>query len=185
MKFSGVKKGMVLVVDGDLVTVHDLVHGTPGNLRAFYQVKLKSLAKGTVVQRRFSAADDVEMAYLDTRPMEYLYRQGDRLCFMDTETYDQVMLPVEDAGDAVNYLTLNMEVKVKLHEGRVVAVDLPSSVVLTVKETGPSTKGDTVSNVFKPATLDTGIVVKVPLYISQGEKVRVDTRTGEFLERAG
>ena len=184
MKFSQVKRGMVLDMDGNLMQVVDMVHQKPGKGPAYYQTKLKSLEKGTVIQKRFQGTDEVEMAFLETRKMEFLYRDGEMLCFMDSGDYDQQMISAQDVGDAINYLAHNMEVKVVSHEGRVLSVELPTAVVLEVTETEPGVKGDTVSNVFKPAKLETGLEIKVPLFITEGEKVRVDTRTGEFLERA-
>jgi len=184
MKFSQVKRGQVIIIDGQLQQIVDMVHQKPGKGPAYYQTKMKSLEKGTVLIKRFQGTDEVEFAYLDTRKMEYLYRDGNMLCFMDSETYDQQMVEVGDVGDAVNYLGHNMAVKVVSHEGRVLSVELPSAVVLEVTETEPGVKGDTVSNVFKPAKLETGLEIKVPLFVQQGGKVKVDTRTGEFLERA-
>ena len=184
MKFSQVKRGMVLKMNEDLQQVVDMVHQKPGKGPAYFQTKLKSLAKGTVNTKRFQGSDEVEMAYLDTGKCEFLYRDGAMLVFMDTSDYEQTMVPAAEFEDVVPYLAHNLEVKLVSHEGRVISIELPSAVVLEVTETEPGVKGDTVSNVFKPAVLETGLEVKVPLFVTQGEKVKVDTRTGEFLERA-
>lgn len=178
-----VKRGQVLDFDGNLVKVVGLFHGTPGNKRAFIQMDLKDLKTGNVVKRKFSVTDSVEIAYLDTRMMEYLYRDGDRWVFMDLSTYEQHALPAEVVEDGMPYVKENTEVKMVYHEGTLISLDLPASVVLKVEFTEPGAKGDTVSNVFKPAKLETGLEIKVPLYIEIGEFVKVDTRSGEFLER--
>ncbi len=178
-----VKRGMVIIMDGDLWNVVESTHVTPGNWRGMVQVTMKNLRTGTKKQHRFRSTDTVETAFLDRKTMQYLYKDPAGYCFMDTSTYDQVILTDDEVGDAVKYLKENDEVQVTFHETSAIGLDLPSSVSLTITETSPGTKGDTVSNVFKPATLETGIVVKVPLFIEIGERIRVDTRTGEFQGR--
>ncbi len=184
MKANEVKRGQVMKLDGDAWNVVGIEHITPGNKRAIYQMKLKNLNKGNVIERRFAPWDAVEVAYLESREMQYLYRDGAGLCFMDNETYEQLVLPEALVGEDEQYLKLNSNVKVQFLDGEPMGLGLPASVVLEVTETEPGVKGDTVSNVFKPSRLETGLVVNVPLHIKQGEKVRVNTRTGEFLERA-
>ncbi len=178
-----VKRGMVLDMNGTLHKVVGMFHGTPGNKRAFIQMDLKDLKSGNVVKRKFSVTDDVEIAFLDTRPMEYLYRDGEQFVFMDLETFEQFPLGEEVVENNMQFIRENAQVKVVYYEGKPISLDLPAAVVLTVSQTEPGAKGDTVSNVFKPATLETGMEIKVPLYIEEGESVKVDTRSGAFLER--
>lgn len=178
-----VKRGMVLVMDGDLWNVIESNHVTPGNWRGMVQVVMKNLRTGAKKQHRFRSTDTVETAFLDKKQMQYLYKDPAGFCFMDTTTYEQVILTDDEIGDAVKYLKENDEAQVTFHEGVAIGVELPPVVVLTVTETDPGSKGDTVSNVFKPATVETGEVVKVPLFIERGERIKVDTRTGEFQGR--
>jgi elongation factor P len=180
---TDIRKGQILVVENDLWVVLDYTHLTPGNKRGYVQVTMKNLQSGRKDNRRFRSTDKIDKAFIETKPLQYLYRDNAGLHFMDTETYDQMPLDLELAGDAVNYLKEGAIVKVSFHEDNAVGIDLPASVVLEVTDTLPGAKGDTVSNVFKSATLETGIEVKVPNYVTTGEQVKVDTRTGEFLER--
>lgn len=178
------RKGLMIRIDGELYTVSSFHHVTPGNWRGIVQVKLKSLKQGNVTQRRFRPSDKVEDIYLDHRDMEYLYQEGDNYCFMDTENYEQVFLSKDVLEDAMSYVTPNAKVTVSFYENNAIGVELPSSVTLKIIETDPGIKGDTVTNVFKPAKLETGFVTKVPLFINTGEIVKIDTRTGEFMGRA-
>ncbi|MHC5036320.1 MAG: elongation factor P [Planctomycetota bacterium] len=178
-----VKRGQVLNLDGNLHKVTNMFHGTPGNKRAFIQMDLKDLKSGNNIKRKFSVTDPVEIAFLDTRPMEYLYRDGENHVFMDLETYEQFPFSPEVVEENMRYIRENTTVKVVYYEGNPISLDLPAAVVLKVEFTEPGAKGDTVSNVFKPAQLETGLEIKVPLYIEIGESVKVDTRSGEFLER--
>lgn len=182
-KPSNLKKGQVARHNGELWRIVNITHITPGNKRAIFQIQMKHLTRGQTVTNRFSAADEVEVLHFEPRPMQYLYKEGENHCFMDMETYDQIMVPHEMIEDAAPYMALNSEVKVNFVDGRPVSVDLPAAVVLEVKQTDPGIKGDTVSNVFKPATVETELEIKVPLHINMGDLVKVDTRTGEFLER--
>jgi elongation factor P len=170
--------------ENDLWVVTKMFHGTPGNKRAFYSVTMKSLTKGNTVTVKMSADQDVDVAYLDTRPMTYLYRDGDLFCFMDGETFEQIMLDKEFLEDTMLYIRENDEVKVRFFDGRPLSLELPATVDLQVTQTDPGVKGNTVNNHVKPAELETGLTVKVPLYIEEGEMVRVDTRSGEFQSRA-
>jgi elongation factor P len=181
---NDIKKGMMIKLDGELYMVVDFHHLTPGNKPAMIQAKLKSMRVGNVIQNRFRSTERVEDVYLDHRDMEYLYNDGDMYCLMDSETMEQLFIPKEVLGDTVNYMPHNCQVRVTFYEGRPVSAELPASVVLEVKETDPGVKGDTVTNVFKPATLETGVVIKVPLFINPGDRIKVDTRSGEFLSRA-
>jgi len=178
-----IKRGNVLIMDGDLWNVIESTHVTPGNWRGMVQVTMKNLRTGSKKQHRFRSTDTVETAFLDKKQMQYLYKDPAGYCFMDTTTYEQVILTDDEIGDAVRFLKENDELQVTFHESVAIGVELPPVVVLTITECDPGTKGDTVSNVFKPATVETGVVVKVPLFIEQGERIRVDTRTGEFQGR--
>lgn len=176
--------GMVIEFQGDLWRVMSVTHITPGNWRGMVQTKLRNVTKGNQTEHRFRSEDKVERAQLDQREMQYLYSDGSNYHFMDTETYEQIALTQEDLGDALNYMLPNTMVKVELHEGKPLGVELPKVVELTVVETEPGLKGATASNSPKPAKLETGITVSVPPFISEGDVVRVDTTTGEYIERA-
>ena len=178
-----IKRGTVIKMDGELYLVVDYQHVTPGNWRGMVQAKLKSLKQGSVVQKRFRSTDKIEDVFLDHREMEYLYKDGDNYCFIDTENYEQILLPKKTVEDAMPYMILNSKAKIAFYEGKAISVELPTSVVLKIVETDPGMKGDTVVNVYKPAKMETGLMVKVPLFINSGEMIKVDTRTGEFLGR--
>ncbi|MFQ5963695.1 MAG: elongation factor P [Candidatus Scalinduaceae bacterium] len=179
-----IRKGLIIKFDGELFSVSDFQHVTPGKGRAHMQVSMKSLKQGNVTQKRFRSTDKVEDVFLEHKDMEYLYKDGDSYCFMDTENYEQVLLTKEVLGDTMLYITPNSKVEVSFYEGNAIGVELPASVTLKIIETDPGTKGDTVTNVFKPAKLETGFTIKVPLFINPGELVKVDTRTGQFMGRA-
>jgi elongation factor P len=170
--------------NNDLYSILKMEHRTPGNLRAFVQVKMRNLRTGAMFDNRFSSTEQVERAILDEQEMEFLYQEGDDYTFMNTETYDQVALNSELLGDAVNYLIPNIKVHVEFYEGKPMSVELPATVDLTVVETEPGLKGATVSNVGKPAKMETGLVVQVPAFINEGEKIRVNTSEGTYQERA-
>ena len=183
MKVNQFRRGMVCRMDGDLWQIQQMELNTPGNWRSMYQIKFKNIVKGGVVTRRLSPTDDLEDVFLDTREMEFLYREGQNYVFMDVENYEQVTLTPDQVGDSSLYLKLNEVVKVQFTDGQPITLEVPPTVILEVKETEPALKGATVTNVQKPAKLETGLVVKVPNFIEPGEKVKVDTRTGEFLGR--
>lgn len=183
-KVSTVRPGQIISHDGDLWAITKMYHGTPGNKGGFYQVTMKNVTRGNTITTRFRPEDDVEVAYLDTRRMEYLYKDGELYCFMDVENYEQVMLSVDIVGECMPYIKENQEIGVRFLDGKAINVELPTSVVLRVTKTDPGVKGNTVSNYFKPAELETGLNIKAPLYINQGEQVKIDTRTGDFIERA-
>ena len=178
------KKGMVIQHEGDLWKCLDTMHVTPGNWRGMVQATLRNMRTGAKHDMRFRSTDKIEPAFIEIADMQYLYKDRHFFVFMNTETFDQVSVEADLLGDGVNYLKENEVVKVQLHEGTPVGLELPASVVLTITQTDPGIRGDTVTNTRKEATLETGLVVKVPLFVEQGEKVRVDTRTGEFMERA-
>lgn len=177
------KAGVKAVIDGELYVVTDYFHGRTAQRRANVRVKMKNLKTGRVLERTFLSHDKVERAETDTRTMQFMYSDSD-FHFMDTKTFEQVSIPREQVGEAANYLTENMEVPVHFHQNQPIGIDLPTSVVLRVVHTEPGVKGDTVSNVRKPAELETGLTLNVPLFVNQGDRIKVDTRTGEYLERA-
>jgi elongation factor P len=185
IEYSQVRKGMVIVGDdGQLYAVVDRDLNTPGNWRAILQLKLKNLKTGNVTSRRVRPDDKVEQAYLDRRPMQYIYAEGDGYVFMDNETYDQMTLGKDLVGDMMYYLKEGDNAQVTFYEGKPLSLDLPATVELKVVETEPSVKGATAAAQYKPATLETGLKISVPPFINTGEVVAVDTRTGEYLSRA-
>ena len=178
-----IRKGMVLEFDGDLFTVLDFHHLTPGNKRGVIQLKLRSLSKGNTMQKKLSSNDKVELAVLEERSMEYLYDEGEKKVFMDQTNFEQYPLGADLLEEAEPFITVGQTIKVSFYEGRPMSIHLPPSIILTVTETAPGLKGDSVSNVFKPAILETGLETQVPLFIDNGTKVKVDTKTGKYLER--
>jgi len=178
------RPGMVIKFNKELFSIFSVSHRTPGNLRGFVQAKMRSLRSGAMIEHRFSSEDRVERAVLEEHEMEYLYDDGDYYYFMNTENFEQMHLTKETLGDAVQYLVPQSRVKVEFHEGKPISVELPPTVDLTVVETEPSLRGATVSNVTKPAKLETGLVVQVPPFINQGERIRVSTAEGTYQERA-
>jgi elongation factor P len=175
---------MVIKYNNDLYSVFNMVHRTPGNLRAFVQVRMRNLRTGSMIDNRFSSTEQVERVSLDEQEMEYLYDDGESYYFMNTETYEQIHLGKDLLGDATEYLIPNIKVQVEFYDGKPISVELPPTVDMTVVETEPGLKGATVSNVTKPAKLETGLVVQVPPFINQGEKIKVNTSEGTYLERA-
>jgi elongation factor P len=178
------RPGMVIKFNKDLFSVFKMEHRTPGNLRGFVQVKMRNFKTGTMIEHRFSSEDKVERASLDEQEMEFLYDDGEYFYFMNTTTFEQMHLMKDLLGDAVNYLLPQLHVNVEFYEGKPISVELPPSVDMTVMETEPGLKGATVSNVTKPAKLETGLVVQVPPFINEGEKIRVSTSEATYLERA-
>lgn len=175
---------MIVKFNNELHSVFSMVHRTPGNLRGFVQAKMRNLRNGSMIEHRFSSEDKIERISLDEQEMEYLYDDGEDFHFMNTETFEQMHLNKDILGDGVNYLVPNMKVAIEFYEGKPISVELPPSVELTVVETEPGLKGATVSNVTKPAKLETGLIVQVPPFINQGERIRVSTSEGSYLERA-
>jgi elongation factor P len=180
---NDLKNGMTLELDGTLFQIVEFQHVKPGKGGAFVRTKLRNLKTGGVVEKTFNAGVKVGLAIVERKDMQYLYRDADHFTFMDTDTYDQ--LPVEAAlvGDAANYMAEGSTAQVAVHQGVPISIELPASVALTVTETQPGVKGDTRTNAMKPATLETGYVVQVPLFVEEGERVKVDTRTGAYIER--
>jgi elongation factor P len=178
------RPGMVIKFNNELYSIFKMEHRTPGNLRGFVQVKMRSLRSGTMTEHRFSSEDRVDRAALEEIEMEYLYDDGEYYYFMNTENFEQMHLTRDILGDAVEYLVPQLKVNVEFYEGKAMSVELPSTVDLTVVETEPGMKGASVSNVTKAAKLETGLVVQVPPFINEGEKIRVNTAEGTYQERA-
>ncbi|MFD0887692.1 elongation factor P [Streptosporangium algeriense] len=182
---NDLKNGLVLKLDGgELWTVVEFQHVKPGKGGAFVRTKLKNIMSGKVVDRTFNAGVKVEVANVDKREMQFSYMDGDEFVFMDTETYDMLHVSRAAVGDTANYLLENMLATVAVNEGNVLYVELPAAVDLIIAETEPGLQGDRSTGGTKPAKLETGAEIKVPLFITTGEKVKVDTRTGEYLGRA-
>ncbi|HEY2687849.1 MAG TPA: elongation factor P [Streptosporangiaceae bacterium] len=181
---NDLKNGMTLNIDGQLWNVVDFQHVKPGKGGAFVRTKLKNVMSGKVVDRTFNAGVRVEQASVDRREMQYLYREGDDFVFMDTQDYDQPRVPAATVGEAANYLLEEQNVTVAFNEGVPLYVEMPAAVELTVSQTDPGLQGDRSTGGTKPATLETGAQVQVPLFITTGEKIKVDTRTGQYLSRA-
>jgi len=181
---NDLKNGMALRLPEGLVTVVEFQHVKPGKGGAFVRTKLKNFRSGAVVEKTFRADEKVRLAVIDKREMQYLYREGSDYVFMDTETYEQVHVAPNDLGESVSYLKEGDTAILPTYEGEIVGVELPAAVELAVAETEPGIQGDRVSGARKSATLETGLVVQVPLFVEPGERVKVDTRTGEYLARA-
>jgi elongation factor P len=181
---NNLKNGMTLLIDGKLQQVIDWNHHKPGKGAAVVRTKLRALESGKVVDRTFRAGEDVEQAIVSRRTLQFLYRDGTDLVLMDAESYEQQNAPVEVMGEAIDYLLEGDEIGVSTYEGRIIGVEIPASKVLTITETDPGHAGNTATSATKPATLETGKVVQVPLFIEQGEKIKVDTRSGDYISRA-
>jgi elongation factor P len=178
------RPGMVVKHNNDLHSVFSVEHRTPGNLRAFIQAKLRNLRTGAMFEHRFRSSDAIEKITVDEVQMEFLYSDGDDYYFMNTENYEQLHLNRDILGDAVDYLIANLQIKIEFFDGKAVGVELPQTVELLVVETEPGLKSATASSVTKPAKTETGLVVQVPPFINEGEKIRVDTSEGAYLSRA-
>ncbi len=178
------RPGMIIKHNNDLHSVFSVEHRTPGNLRAFIQAKLRNLRTGAMFEHRFRSPDPIEKVNVDEVDMQFLYADGDNYYFMDTSNYEQTHLSKEILGDAVDYLIANLEIKVEFFDGKAVGIELPQTVELTVVETEPGLKSATASSVTKAAKTETGLVVQVPPFINEGEKIKVDTAEGVYLSRA-
>ena len=181
---SDLRKGLRLKMDNEPYIIVEFNFVKPGKGQALYRCKLKNMITGSQFERSFRSVDTFEPADLREKKMQYLYKEGNKYCFMDNENYEQVELTKEQLGNAVNFLKENMDVKIMVYEGRILGIDLPNTVELRVVETDPGIRGDTATGGSKPAKLDTGYVVKVPLFINEGDVLRIDTRTGDYIERA-
>ncbi len=180
---NDLKRGMTLDLDGTLYQVLEFQHHKPGKGGAVVRTKLRNVKTGAVTDKTFNADEKVGMARVERSEMQYLYREGTDLVFMDTATYEQHHIPVEAVGDSVNYLVEGMSPTVAMHEGQALGVELPASVVLKIAKSDPGIKGNTASGATKPAVLETGLTVQVPLFVEEGDAVKVDTRTGVYLTR--
>jgi elongation factor P len=181
---NDLRRGMAINYNGDVAVVLDMQHRTPGNLRAFVQASLRSLRTGKTSDVRFSSTEKIEVIPMVTKRMEYSYKDGEDYVFSDPETYETVTLTPELVGDAKNYMVENGSVTMTFVEDKAVQIELPPSVVLTVKDAPEGIRGDSANNVQKSVTLETGITLQAPLFIKTGEKIKIDTRTGKYLERA-
>ncbi len=184
VKANDIRKGMVITMDGQNFVVHDFYHHTPGNLRAMVQAKLKNMKTGTIIDKRFRSVDQVEVPFVESKEFEYLYSQGDdEHIFMDTTTFDQISFPIDMVGDIMKFLLPNAKVSVRYVDEKPVSVAPPDIVELEITDTPPAIKGATATNQYKDATTETGFQVSVPPFIEPGEKIRVDTRDGKYVER--
>ena len=179
-----IRRGMVIVFEGEPCRVVEFRHHTPGNLRAMIQTKLRSIRTGSSFEHRFRSADTIERASLEQHEMEYLYSDGSHHHFMNTETFEQIALSDDELGDAAQWLTPGLKIQVEFYDGTPIGIDLPPSLELTVTQTEPSLKGATVSNVNKPATLENGVTIQVPPFVNEGDRIRVDPSEGRYMERA-
>jgi elongation factor P len=177
------KKGLKIELDGVPYTIVDFQHVKPGKGGAFVRTKLKSLLTGRVLDQTFRSGEKVKRPDLIEREMEYLYREGDSFCMMDNETYEQMMLTADQVGEARLYLTENLNVKILFFNQQPVGVEVPLFVELEVAQTEPGVKGDTAAGGTKPAILESGVSIQVPLFINEGDRVKLDTRTGSYIER--
>jgi elongation factor P len=178
------RPGMVIKFNNELHSVFSMTHRTPGNLRGFVQAKMRNLRTGSMTEHRFSSEDKVEKAVLEQHEMEYMYDDGEYFYFMNIENYEQMHLTKELLGDATDYLIPQLRISVEFYEGRPIGVELPATVEMTVIETEPGLRGATVSNVTKPAKMETGLIVQIPPFVNEGEKIRVNTAEGTYQERA-
>ena len=178
------KKGLTIEIDGQVWVIVDFQHVKPGKGAAFVRTKMKNIMQGNVLERTFNPSEKFPKAHVETKSMEYLYGDGELYYFMDNETYEQIPLNHGQVEDALNYIKENMPVTIKFFKGQAFSVEPPNFVELEVTETEPGFKGDTATSGNKPAILETGAKIMVPLFVNQGERIRVDTRTGEYMERA-
>jgi elongation factor P len=183
MQANALRSGMCILHDGEVSRLMSVTHRTPGNLRAFVQVRMRNLRTGNSFEHRFSSTENVERAHLDTVPMEYLYSDGELHHFMNQESYEQLALSDEILGDGMLYLLPNTVIKVDLYEGTPVGIELPNTVQLEVVETEPGLRGATASSSYKPAKCETGLVVNVPPFIEAGTRIEIDTRENKYLKR--
>lgn len=177
------KTGMTIELEGTVYAVVEFQHVKPGKGSAFVRAKLKNVKSGGNVEKTFRGGEKVHKAHLDKRDMQYLYNDGDSFVFMDNETYDQLAIPDEVLGNGAKWLMENMNIGVLMYQEDIMGIELPNFVELTVAETEPGVKGDTATNVTKAAKLESGATVQVPLFVNEGDKIRVDTRVGEYMER--
>jgi len=181
---SDFRTGMTILMDGNLYVITEFQHRNPGNWRAFVVAKLKNVRTGRVIEKTFRSHDNLEEVRAESREMQFLYSDGSMMHFMDNSTFEQVGIPVETVGEAANYMKEGITPKILFYEGNAVSIEMPITVELKIVHTAPGVRGDTVTGGSKPAELETGTSVNVPLFINEGDTVRIDTRTGKYLERA-
>jgi len=184
MRASEVRRGQAVIIDGKLFVVTNADHNTPGNLRAKVQFKLRDVTKGTIMDKRVGATDDIETTNLDSRNVEYLYSDNEGHVLMDLETYEQDTISKEVFGDDIKFLKPNTQLTALFHDGKIVSYDLPKTVDLKIKDTAPGIKGATATNQMKDAELETGLTTRVPPFIEVGETIRISTETGQYMSRA-
>jgi elongation factor P len=180
---NDLRKGVVIKIEDELFVVLDYQHVKPGKGGAFVKSKLRNIKKGVIIEKTFRAGEKVEDIYIDKRKMQYLYNDGDSSVFMDLETYEQESIPDDFIEETLKFLKENLEVDVSLFEGEIISVELPTFVELKIVHTEPGVRGDTATATFKPARLETGATIQVPLFINVDDSVKIDTRTGEYIER--
>lgn len=180
---SDLRPGAVIKYNGENCLVLESEHRTPGNLRAFYQVKMRQLKSGKMLENRFRSGESIDFVRVERHDYQYLYKDGEHLVFMNMENYEQIHVDAAVIGNAVNFMKENQQVQISFEENIVLGVDLPPTVQLRVIHTEPGLKGDTATNVLKPSTVETGTNVSVPLFVNEGDLIKVDTRTGDYLER--
>jgi elongation factor P len=183
MQANALRAGMCVLHNNEVCSIMSVTHRTPGNLRAFVQVRMRNLKNGNSFEHRFASTESVERAILDTVPMEYLYSDGSGHHFMSQETYEQVALTDDALGDTLLYLLPNSVIKVDFYEGMPVGIELPNTVILEIVETEPGMKGATASSSYKPAKMQTGLVVQIPPFVEAGAKIEIDTRENKYLRR--
>ncbi len=183
-KVSDISKGTFVRYNGELAQVLEYEHRTPGNLRAFYQVKMRNLKSGRLIEQRFRPDDEIEIVRVHFKEQQYLYTDGNNVVCMDNETYDQIMINKETIGDSIAFLKEGMNLKIYFDGEEPVSAELPVTVELEVTYTEPGMRGDTATRTLKPATLETGATIKVPLFVNTGDRIKIDTRTGDYIERA-
>lgn len=180
---NDLRTGLTIEVEGEVMSVVEFLHVKPGKGAAFVRTKLKNVKTGAVREMTFRAGERVTRARIETKQMQFLYSSDDDFTFMDNETYEQITLTRDKLGDAPKWLLDNMTIGIQFHQGEPIGIDLPTFVEIEVAHTDPGFRGDTATGGTKPATLETGVIVQVPLFINEGDKIRVDTRTGEYLSR--
>jgi elongation factor P len=180
---SDVHVGTVLRINGELCVVTEWQHRTPGNLRAFYQGKMRNIRNGKILENRFRSGEEVDIARVEYKMMEYLYNDGEFLVCMDKENFEQIPIPDSLFGDALKFLKEGMEVKVSFESEMPILAEAPTFVEMVITYCEPGVKGDTATNTLKPATMENGAIVNVPLFVGEGEKIKIDTRTGSYVER--
>ena len=180
---SDLRPGLVIRYNGELCTVIESQHRTPGNLRAFYQVKMRNIKTGKSIENRFRSGEEIDIVRVERKQMQFLYRDGEDMVFMDMETYDQINVPETVVGEQAGYLKESGEASISFNGSDVVAVELPPHVTLTIAYTEPGVRGDSATGATKPAQVESGATVNVPLFVNEGDQIRVDTRTGDYLDR--